>query len=227
MPFYILLFCMSAALFVALCVFIMPRLLLKNSYRDVKLQDRGLKKFRLEGGGFAITYEPAGPVRRYIDQYILSVRDGVKSITYKVAVGIRLIDVDILLYDADGVAFLSLNSKNILDGQGHVQTVKLPMRCAYVSVQVNQVDAMRIENRRELRINPLRLGIYFTVTLALSVGFAFISRLCLGNILGGVFREDFLASQTQVIATLICALITGLLLSGLTLLFIILRKRER
>ncbi|MBQ2737477.1 MAG: hypothetical protein IJF38_02210 [Clostridia bacterium] len=227
MPFYILLFCMSAALFVALCVFIMPRLLLKNSYRDVKLQDRGLKKFRLEGGGFAITYEPAGPVRRYIDQYILSVRDGVKSITYKVAVGIRLIDIDILLYDADGVAFLSLNSKNILDGQGHVQTVKLPMRCAYVSVQVNQVDAMRIENRRELRINPLRLGIYFTVTLALSVGFAFIARLCLGNILGGVFREDFLASQTQVIATLICALITGLLLSGLTLLFIILRKRER
>ena len=227
MPFYILLFCMSAALFVALCVFIMPRLLLENSYRDVKLQDRGLKKFRLEGGGFAITYEPAGPVRRYIDQYILSVRDGVKSITYKVAVGIRLIDIDILLYDADGVAFLSLNSKNILDGQGHVQTVKLPMRCAYVSVQVNQVDAMRIENRRELRINPLRLGIYFTVTLALSVGFAFIARLCLGNILGGVFREDFLASQTQVIATLICALITGLLLSGLTLLFIILRKRER
>ncbi|MBP3307813.1 MAG: hypothetical protein IJY01_02000 [Clostridia bacterium] len=227
MPFYILLFCMSAALFVALCVFIMPRLLLKNSYRDVKLQDRGLKKFRLEGGGFAITYEPAGPVRRYIDQYILSVRDGVKSITYKVAVGIRLIDIDILLYDADGVAFLSLNSKNILDGQGHVQTVKLPMRCAYVSVQVNQVDAMRIENRRELRINPLRLGIYFTLTLALSVGFAFIARLCLGNILGGVFREDFLASQTQVIATLICALITGLLLSGLTLLFIILRKRER
>ena len=209
MPFYILLFCMSAALFVALCVFIMPRLL------------------RLEGGGFAITYEPAGPVRRYIDQYILSVRDGVKSITYKVAVGIRLIDIDILLYDADGVAFLSLNSKNILDGQGHVQTVKLPMRCAYVSVQVNQVDAMRIENRRELRINPLRLGIYFTLTLALSVGFAFIARLCLGNILGGVFREDFLASQTQVIATLICALITGLLLSGLTLLFIILRKRER
>ena len=227
MPFYILLFCMSAALFVALCVFIMPRLLLKNSYRDVKLQDRGLKKFRLEGGGFAITYEPAGPVRRYIDQYILSVRDGVKSITYKVAVGIRLIDIDILLYDADGVAFLSLNSKNILDGQGHVQTVKLPMRCAYVSVQVNQVDAMRIENRRELRINPLRLGIYFTLTLALSVGFAFIARLCLGNILGGVFREDFLASQTQVIATLICALVTGLLLSGLTLLFIILRKRER
>ena len=227
MPFYILLFCMSAALFVALCVFIMPRLLLKNSYRDVKLQDRGLKKFRLEGGGFAITYEPAGPVRRYIDQYILSVRDGVKSITYKVAVGIRLIDIDILLYDADGVAFLSLNSKNILDGQGHVQTVKLPMRCAYVSVQVNQVDAMRIENRRELRINPLRLGIYFTLTLALSVGFAFIARLCLGNILGGVFREDFLASQTQVIETLIFALITGLILSGLTLLFIILRKRER
>lgn len=227
MPFYVLLFCMSAALFIALCVFIIPRLLLKNSYRDVRLQDRGLKKFRLEGGGFAITYEPAGPVRRYIDQYILSVRDGVKSITYKVAVGIKLIDIDILLYDADGNAFLSLNSKNILDGQGHVQTVELPMKCAYVSVQVNQVDAIRLENKRELRLNPIRLGIYFALTLAISVGFAFIARLCLGNILGGVFREDFLASSAQGIATLVCALITGIVLSGLTLLFIMLHRRER
>ncbi len=227
MPFYVLLFAVSAALFLVLCVAVMPRLLLKNSYKDEKLQDRGLKRFRLEGGGAAITYEPPAAVRRFIDQYILSVRDGVKSITYKVAVGIRLIDLDILLYDADGVAFLSLNSKNILDGNGHIQSVELPMRTAFVSVSVNRVDAQKIENERNPFVSPLRLGIYFTVSLLLSLVFAFVTRLCLGNILGGVFREDYLASAGQGIAVFVAALITGLIVCGATLACMLLRRRER
>ncbi len=227
MPFWILLFIMITAVFFVLSVAVLPRLILKNGYKGVRLCDRGLKKYRLDGGGLAITYEPGIGVRRYVDQYILSVKDGVKSITYRVAVGIRLIDLDILLYDSDGQAFLSLNSKNILDGDGHIQTVELPMRTAYVSVSINQVDAQVVQNERRLSVSPVRLGIYFAIALALSVVYAYFSKLCLGNVLGGVFREDFLASPEQGIAVFIAALVVGVVACGVSLIIILWRGARR
>ncbi len=227
MPFWILLFTMTTAAFFALCVLVLPRLILKNGYKESVICDRGLKKFRLDGGGVAITYEPGNEIRRYIDQYALSVKDGVKSITYRVAVGIKLIDIDILLYDSDGVAFLTLNSKNILDGNGHIQTVELPMRAAYASVSVNQVDAQVIRQDRALTVSPIRLGIYFAIALALCVGYAFVTRLCFGNILGGAFREDYLASPEQGAAVFVAALIFGVISCGASLAVILLRGRKR
>lgn len=148
------LFILVCALLVALYTVVLPKFFIKYRYRIGTPADRGLKIARGENGQ-SIVYEPACTLRPYIRKYILSEKDGKKSLICKIDEGVGYLDYDVVLFDQKAVrsrVSASKSSSNAPDIRGkwifpqrpvtfHCSSTKRTGSCSIIMQCVKSVRA--------------------------------------------------------------------------------------
>ena len=195
-------------------VWVLPKLILKSNYPITKTSDRGLKKYKFGDDDYAIVYEPSLDARKYITQYILTKRDGKKTIKCKIAQNVTYIDFDIALFDAEEKCFLVINSMDIVAPDGLVDEIELPMETSYASIIINQVNNKQIREAQKAQVDTPRLVTFGIAAWVLSMGLSFGTLFAFSNIFGGLFRETFAIEMIVrgwifVLPTLVCAASVG------------------
>ena len=84
MAFWIIFLAVATALFFAAMIWLLPKVFLKSKYSFKSSADRGIKKYRLDSGGYAIVYAPHLKTRKYISQYVITEQDGKKQLKCKI-----------------------------------------------------------------------------------------------------------------------------------------------
>lgn len=225
---WVLLLLLSAGAFVALVVWVLPRLFLRNRYTVEEPFDRGLKKYRLRNEGVAVLYETQPSFRKYVGQYILMNRNGEKTLSCKVNEALSYLDYDVISFNAEGKAFSVLNVKDVLEKKGYTREVRLPAETAYVALLLNEADGHRFEGRRSgVRVSPLHLFFFCIAAMGLSACVAFLIKLCFSNLFGGVLRESFRLSPSGNSLTLVAALLVGGVGALITVAYLVLKYKKK
>ena len=210
MLFWTLLLALVIIVYALLIIWALPKLILKSKYPITHPTDRGLKKYKFSDSDYAVVYEPSLSARKYITQYILSKKDGKKTITCKIDQNVTYIDFDIVLFNAHGESFLVINSMELVDTDYITKEIELPSETAYASVIVNQVNEKKIREAQVAQVQPARLVVYGALSLILSMGMSVCTMLAFSNIFGGLFRETFAEKMLSsgwvfIYPTIICA----------------------
>ena len=222
MIWWILLLLAGCGAFLALTVFVLPRLFLKNCYGIDEPYDRGLKKYRFEDDGYGIVYEPSLGVRKYIKQYVLTNRYGEKRIKCKIDPTLKYLDYDVVLFNNQDKVFLILNVKDIIKEHGYTDEVVLPDETSYVSILLNRADELEFQRHKGIRISPIHMLCFGLSAVGLFVCAAFCVKLCFSNLFGGLFRESFmLEGQSNLITAALSAAVgaVGVLVAVIVLIF--------
>ena len=146
------LFILVCALLVALYTVVLPKFFIKYRYRIGTPADRGLKIARGENGQ-SIVYEPACTLRPYIRKYILSEKDGKKSLICKIDEGVGYLDYDVVLFDQKSRAFKGIRVKEFVERAGYTREVDLPSKTCYVSLLINEADGILFDHHAVRKIS--------------------------------------------------------------------------
>ncbi len=211
---WIALYIAGLAVFFGTAGWILPHIFFKNKYSGGDSRDRGIGKYYIPGTGHAIVYKTENKNRKYIEKYILYERGGKKYLSYKIKNGVSYIDFDITLFNKTKTSFLVLNTKSIIDGEP--EDIELPYETAYISLSINQANNEKLPYERRVLTNKFIYILYFISMLALSVGFALLTRICFGNIMSGVFSEDFIKNPEETRNVIIYALIIATVMTTAT-----------
>ena len=188
------LFILVCALLVALYTVVLPKFFIKYRYRIGTPADRGLKIARGENGQ-SIVYEPACTLRPYIRKYILSEKDGKKSLICKIDEGVGYLDYDVVLFDQKSRAFKGIRVKEFVERAGYTREVDLPSKTCYVSLLINEADGILFDHHAVRKISKSLL-LAFTALCVLTEALGFLAlRACLAYSFGGLFAESFLVSD--------------------------------
>ena len=222
MVIWIILFVISIAVFFILSYFLLPKLFLSPSYGN-KLIDVGLKKVD-EKHGISIVYRVENQAKEYVDQYILSNRNGKNILMCRFTKEIKNIDYDVIVYNHRNNIVAVLNVYEDVNGNDYSKHVELPIETSHVCLLLNSVNNKNL-NKLELRyVSKSKTVIYLALVSCLLVGVLFISRYCISRVIGDVFYESFITSQSGVVSLILLSIV----LIGINLLYIVfkvLRKR--
>ena len=190
---WILLAIVSLPACAVLVSMVLPHFLLQPQYQATDCADRGIKKYRFPKGR-AIVYQPAMHSRAYVEQYLLSVRDGKKYMTVKFRRGTWLLRYHVMAFDADNRLIRVIEQKEAVTPYAVIKELPLPPETAYTNLCVREVDG-------EMRPLPAlavytfkQIGIYAGATVLCTV----IEALLLQRVLLTVAELLLSYSQTAI-----------------------------
>lgn len=199
---WILLLTIAVGAYIMVASILLPRLYLKMRYTVTQSNDRGLKSV-LEKSGKSMVFEPEQKWRKYVKQYVLSERDGVKELTCKISEDITYLELDLALFNNQDKMFKVIRVKDLVEKSGYTKTVELPEETSYVSIVVSKVDGEEFEDHLSAKVSGGRLFKFLTACSFLLIMEIMCVKVCCANIFGGVFRESFVLNLESLYATLI------------------------
>ena len=113
----------AAVLYFAAMIWLLPKAFLKSKYSFKSSADRGIKKYRLDSGGYAIVYEPQPKTRKYVKQYVVVEQDGNKQLKCKINKEIFYLDFEVFLFDSLHRVFDVLHVCDMIETQGYTKEI--------------------------------------------------------------------------------------------------------
>lgn len=223
---WIIVLIVTVALYGFLMAYVLPRSFLETEFVASESHDRGLKNVK-ETTGRSIVFQPSIQYRKYVEQYIISERDGEKILLCKLAENVRYIDYDVVMFNRFRKVFNVVNSKELIQAE-HAYTEQLPLDedTAYISLIVNGVNDENFETNAMKPVSGGKLAGYLLASSALTVLQIFLMKFCCSYIFGGVFREVFMSSEQSTYLTLIVALV-AVFVNVLFILAVVLKKNRK
>lgn len=225
MAFWIVFLTVAAVLYFAAMIWLLPKAFLKSKYSFKSSADRGIKKYRLDSGGYAIVYEPQPKTRKYVRQYVITEQDGKKQMKCKINKEIFYLDFEVFLFDSLNRVFDVLHVCDMIDEPGYTKEIEIPSQTAYVSVFLNRVDNEIINKKPRVKMSASNMAGFWICSMLLSVAFAFAVKLGVANIIGGVFRHSVMLSLKGNIITALVAIAADALC--MLLLTFVLKKKKK
>lgn len=177
--------------YVYLIAFLYPKLLLQTGKRTTA--DRGLKKYRCEGGR-AIAYEPGIAARRYVRQYILTDIQGEKRLRCQLSPEVTSIVYEISVFDwQNRCIHTAVITEPEIQTPGLSESVRLPAQASYIHLTVREVNELLLPGEGIDRDGWKRIGIFTALTVVTTV----IESLVLNSVL--IFAADMGFQFTQTV----------------------------
>lgn len=187
--------------FTLLVTFVLPKLFLQNKCA-ITPHDRFVRKIE-ENGETTLVYEPALSMRRYINRYLLTRREGKTLLVCKVAQDLKYIDYDIVVYDEHGDVKQMLNAKDAIEKKGYTKVIELCDETAYVSLAINEANGEKFDTNVLGRVTGGRIFL-FALLSALIIAVATVGiKASLSLMIGGIFTESLLTEGESVLMTVI------------------------
>lgn len=188
--------------FLAIAAFVLPRFFLHNKCAIKKSADRGIKR-TVDRDGESVLYEPSPRVKKYIKQYVLTCRDGEKSIVCKMNKRTKYVDYDIVVFNAANAVKCILNVKEAVTERGYSHVIKLPDDAAYVSLNLNEANDKTFDSKVLSRVSAGRIFLFVLISAALIAVTVIGIRVCCAYLFGGLFRESLIYENASIIYTAI------------------------
>ena len=215
---------LSVILFVTLVTFVLPKWILKISYKVGGACDRGVKRCLFKGK-HCMVYDSSKENKPIIKQYLLIQEDGYKALKCKVTPNVRYVDYDVVLYNRYNKPFKVINVKEDIVGMEMTRTTRLDDDTSYVKIIIKRVNRTDMKKKPVMRIKGSRIFLFSILAVLLTAVEAFAIRVCYSYSFGEVYRESFVSSTKGLIAIGAVALVTGLL--GALLVVLRASKRAR
>ena len=212
-------FILSASLYVFFVALVLPKLFLKPKYTVKAPCDRGLKKY-LFPDGRAIVYKPSLCVSEYIEQYVLSSKNGEKSIVCKAKRGVRNLCYDVSAFDIKGRLIDIIGINESIDYLLTTQEARLPDKTAYVSIIIRKVNGVVNKNAPELTFSAFKIGMFSLLCSAFTAVEFWLANKLLSHIFTKIFKISTVTSTGSV---LVLGIIAGIFLSAMIFLMHLLR----
>jgi len=225
MAFWIVVLIVATALYFGAMIWLLPKAFLKSKYSFKATCDRGIKKYKLESEGYAIVYEPHLRARKHIKQYVITEKDGKKTLKCKIDKDTFYLDFDIFLFDSLHQVFDVIHVRDLIQEQGYTQDVEIPTSTAYVSVFLNRVNNETLNKKPRVKQSASKMVGLWIWSIVLTVAFALTLKLGVANLIAGVFRQSVMLSlKGNIITALVAAGID--ILCMLVLTFILKKKKK-
>lgn len=222
MVYYII---MAAAfvIFLLLHILIFPKMFLKA--HSLFAGDRAVRDIP-EAGGRSIIYAPGKKYSSYIKHYIVSENDGKKQLKCEVDKNLRYLEYDIRMFDNKGRLIKIYTVKEVLDGSGYTTgAVDLDDMTAFVNVIVRTADDKQLPLDKARKVSGGGIFMYFLCSSITEIVCAFVVKICIGKLFGGIYHETFLMSLDSTLITLaVCAV---MIILNITVTCVSLRKYVR
>ena len=225
MAFWIVVLIVAATLYFLAMIWFLPKAFLKSKYSFKATCDRGIKKYKLESEGYAIVYEPHLRARKYIKQYVITEKDGKKTLKCKIDEDTFYLDFDIFLFDSLHQVFDVIHVCDLIQEQGYTQDVEIPTEAAYVSLFLNRVNNEVLNKKPRVKQSVSKLAGLWIWSTVFTVVFAFTVKLCVANLIAGVFRQSVMLSLKGNVMTALVAV--GIDVLCMVVLTFILKKKKK
>ncbi len=170
----------SFFLYVVLTSIIYPKIFLSISYRREDIKDRGVKRYRYNGGR-AVLYEPSMKYRKYVQGYILSSNNGEKFIKCQLDERVEDIKFEITVFDNRDKMIKVLEISEGIKSSGVTSAVPIPDETAYVSLSVLEVNGVKIDAQPIASVSYMNVVTVFIMNILTTVVEAFYLRALLGK----------------------------------------------
>lgn len=225
MVLWILLLLVTLFLFIYVEVCILPKSLFQHAYATRKIKDRGIKTEK-RGDEEIIVYEPDLVMRKHLSQYMLIKRQDGKFLQCKIDEGLKYLEYEVVVYGKKHRILTILNVKDRIKRPGYTEMLELPPETAFVSVLVSEVNKTRFVNKLFAPIKGGRVALYSIISIAATLVLAFVARISVAFIVGGVFRESVLLYSDGNVITALVALAAGIINTVVAILCIKKRNKE-
>lgn len=225
MAFWIVFLLVAAVLYFAAMMWLLPKAFLKSKYSFNASCDRGIKKYKLDTGGYAIVYEPQPSTRKYVKQYVVSEQDGKKQLKCKINKEIFYLDFEVFLFDSLYRVFDVLHVCDLIETPEYTKEIEIPSQTAYVSIFLNRVDNKVINKKPRVKLSLKSVIGFWICSTLLTVAFAFAVKYGMANIFGGVFRQSLMLSLKGNILTALVAVVADAVCM-LVLTFVLKKKKK-
>ena len=200
-------FAVAVLLFLALHIFVMPKIFFRVRFRVQSPAGRGIKVIR-ERSGKSIVYDSDVKIRKYIPQYLISERNGKKQLVCRVNEHLAYLDYDIAIFDQFNTVTDILHVREAIGEREYTKPVDLPDHAAYAAVYLNEADGRTFQSRLKGRISGKCWAGYLFMCALIDILAVFAVRLCLANLFGGIYGESFLnAPASKATAWAIAAIV--------------------
>ena len=198
----------SVVLYMVIMTMILPKAMLKVTYRTAGPVDRGVKRCTFEGK-LCNVYTSSKENRPYIKQYLLLRESDHKILKCKVAPNVEYLDYDIVLFNRYGKVFKVINVKEDILGMDTTRNTRLPKDTAYVNIVIRQVNRTKLKKTPSMKVSGFKIFKFSIVTMVLTAAEAFVVRACCSLAFGDVYRESFIASRFGFIVIALLAVFVG------------------
>ena len=224
MVFYMFLFVISAAVFVALISFVFPKLFLDTGCYTDSEGDRGLQKFKGEDF-LAVSYMPQEKFREVVEQYVIEDKKGEKTVKCKLTGDFKYIDYDIVAYSHDKKIIDVIKVKEIISEKGFTKATKIPYEANYVTIWVNETEKGKVSEPLSFGAPKGKKKTFFFFSAVSVIAESFFVKLCFAHLFGGVFCESFLSSKSLLVSLIIIAVLVAATLPFMN--YVINRRSKR
>lgn len=146
---------------------VLPRFVLRVSYRVQPILGRGLKKFTYPDGR-AVLYESRPAVRKYVPRYVLYTVDGFKYVQLLLGQGVESYHARIVMVNNKNRVIGMIELSEITGGASKSRSVRLDDRTSYVAVSVSRVNGENISEPKFAYTSCLWIAVYLVCAAALS-----------------------------------------------------------
>ncbi len=185
-------------LLTALIVAVLPRGLLRKHYTVPHLTDMGIKKIK-DRRGRSIVYRPDFRYRKYIDQYVLSNRDGVNKLVCKIAPDIYRFEYDVVIYDSLDVILDVIHVDETVKSAGFTAELVLPEGTAYVAVLPYMINGKKQKNNCGAKIPKRNIVLFAVLTCVITFAEILFGKYCMSHLLAGIYYESIVTSTSGAI----------------------------
>lgn len=193
-----------AVAYLALAVFVLPRLLFRAKYAVSAPADRGIKKIK-DDDEPALVFEPSDRNKAHIKKYAVAEKDGKRMLIIKLAHETQYIDYDIVVFNAADKAERAFNVKEAVKGAECTRAVELPGNTEYVSVIINEVDGVKYRSGVFKNVAAWRIALFMLLSAACTFAAVFGIKVCLAYMGAGIFFESFTLKPYSITVTCIIA----------------------
>ena len=153
------LYALSLIMYVFIAGKLLPAIFLRPSYKGLRSNDRGLKRYTYENGR-AIVYKPTEENNKYIEQYILSANGDEKFVKCKVHEKIYSLEYDVIAFNSRDKVLDVISVKDPIRRKGISEAVPLPLDTSYVSVIARKVNRVRVTKKATVGYSYLGILAY-------------------------------------------------------------------
>ena len=210
MTFGLIILTVSVILFVTLMTLVLPKCMLKVSYKIGGASDRGVKRCLFKGK-HCMVYDSSKENKPIIKQYILLQEDGYKTLKCKVTPNVEYMDYDVVLYNRYNKVFKVVNVKEDIVGMEMTRATRLDDETAYVRIVIRRVNRTDMKKKPIVRITGGSIFLFSLVAIMLTAVEIFVVRACCSYSFGDVYRESFIASTEGLITIGVLAFAMGVL----------------
>ena len=172
-----------------------------------------------------MVFQPEEKWRKYIDQYVLSERNGKKELMCKVDPELEYIEFDVVVFNNRDKLECVIKNKELLEQNGYTKIVELPEETSYVSINILKVENQAFEDHVSGKVKKENFGKFLLGSSAVIIMEAIFAKICLANIFGGVLRESFVVNFMSLLISL--AIVVVMILINVLLSSIAIKMREK